>query len=393
MHKSAIFFALALSLIYGCKRDLPLPVPDNHVITMGIRLLPRVMNPYRDYRVEVKVSPTPGNVSYIQLDAVRLGTSQPEVTYYLNDDGDAVHPDRGDVVANDGVFTQVLQWRPAELTRNYYQFRFTAVGEGLESIPVLLDTVLSLDNKAPRILQAQAPELLPSGFMDEKYFYVAVQDSDGVDDIASVSFSGLRGEMTFFTGQLHDDGSRGDAVAGDGLYSLRLDSTFAAAKKGTFDLQFIARDRSNVASNIAQKTITIENEPPHIFNLNALSEATIPLTESNTFLVTLDVRDPQGYEDIQFVGYMALRPDSVYANQGLPIPMVDNGLPFDLDRWSQSYFGDVVANDGTYSITAVIFPTDSFGNPTLKGKYIWTFYAIDFVGQKSEQLVHEITLK
>ncbi len=379
--------------ILFCKRELPLPPPQDDAVSMEIRLLPRVLNPYRFYRVEVKVSASPGLVDYVQLEVIRLGGSQVEASYFLNDDGDALHPNKGDVVAGDGIYTQVLQWRPPVLSRQYYQFRFTAIGERLTHTPAISDTILSLDNKPPRILQVQAPDFLPSGFAGEKYFYVAVEDSDGVEDIAAVQYIGVRNGITYFSGLLYDDGSHGDVVAADGLFTLRLDSTFAAAKMGTYTLQFIAYDRSNVASTMIQQLINIENRPPQLFNLVAPTEATIPLSGYSTFLVTIDVRDPQGLKDIQFVGYMALRPDSVYANQGLPIPMVDNGLPFDLDRWSQQYFGDLVANDGTYSITAVIFPTDAYGNPTLKGKYIWTFYATDFVGNKSEQLIHEIVLK
>jgi len=366
-------------------RDLPSPTQPSALRTLEVRSLPEVMNPQRAYRVEIKLNGELSGVDYIQLEARRLGESAGEALFFLNDDGDARHPNGGDVVAGDGVFTQQMLWQPQTLTRQLYQFRFTAVGSAEEQTAALLDTVLSMDNKKPRLLSVEAPDYLPSGFDDLRYFRATAEDSNGIDDIDRVSFNGFRNDTLFFSGNLQPET--------EGRFVLPLDSSFAAGKKGTYLLKFSAIDRSGTSSNIEQRTIVIENEPPVIFDLQTLSEAVIPQTDSNTFLVSMRVWDPQGPTDIKFAGYKALRPDSVYANQGLPIPMVDNGLSFDLQRWSQQYFGDLVKGDGIYSITAVIFPTDTYGNPTLKGDYIWTFYAQDFANQGSNQIVHVITLK
>ena len=59
--------------------------------------------------------------------------------------------------------------------------------------------------------------------------------------------------------------------------------------------------------------------------------------------------------------------------------MVDNGLPFDDQGNVFIYTGDEFAGDGIYSLSILIF-----GDPeTLLGKYIFSFYIRDKVGNLS----------
>jgi len=67
--------------------------------------------------------------------------------------------------------------------------------------------------------------------------------------------------------------------------------------------------------------------------------------------------------------------------------MVDNGLPFDRNRWQQFYFGDKVAGDGIYTITTWVSPGD------MQGDYVWTFSASDWAGNISDTIVKVFTIQ
>jgi len=336
--------------------------------------------------IQVK-NAAPADVDSVSL-SIRKAGETGSVHFALFDDGAAMHENDEDVVARDGIFSQRISWQANVQQRTEFIFRFEASDRQNRQSEPLEVTVVSLTNSPPEITGITMPDSLPSGFDGLRYIKVTATDSNEVDDIVQVNYNGLRNDTTFFQGTLKDDGLSGDEMAGDGVFSISVDRTFAAGKKGWYELQFEAKDKSAANSARQGRQLLIRNAPPQIFNLIAPTEAQRPAAGgSNNFLVKISVEDPQGPGDIKFVGFMSLKPDSTYANSGQPIPMVDNGLPFDLSRWSQQYFGDTVAGDGVFSITAFISPTDKLGD------YVWTFSAIDFAGNESEKITHTVKIK
>ncbi len=386
-----IYWLLFVALIVlACSdRELPVQTTQSSQPVLQVHQIPSFVNPGKSFFVSVKVEDEQGpqDIVSVTLTISRQGEATPLFTFELYDDGGAVHPDDGDVVAHDGIFSQKINWTPDGSARQKYAFTFVAIDKANLSSEPLLVTVVSLNNIPPEIINISMPDSLPSGFDGELLFEVTAIDSNGVDDLKQMTFRGVRNDTVFMTGELYDDGTHGDRVAGDGTFTLSVDRTFAAGKKGEYTLEFRAVDQSDMQSEAATKKIVIGNDAPVLSDLQAPTEVQIPASGNVERLITVRVDDPQGLGDIKFVGFMSLKPDSTYANGGLPIPMVDNGLPLDLGRWSQQYFGDQVAGDGIYSITAIIQSTAETGN------YIWTFYAVDFVGNESKKITHVITLK
>ena len=81
-----------------------------------------------------------------------------------------------------------------------------------------------------------------------------------------------------------------------------------------------------------------------------------------------------------------MKPDGSPGNGGLPIPMVDNGLPLDTLRWSEGYLGDEVAGDSVYSTTAILYESSQHGT------YQFTFEATDLAGNISDALLDSLVV-
>jgi hypothetical protein len=89
--------------------------------------------------------------------------------------------------------------------------------------------------------------------------------------------------------------------------------------------------------------------------------------------MTAEVLDPDGLADIDSVYFYSLKPDSTYANDGLPILLVDNGLPFNISNAGLEA-GDLVAGDGTYSFSILTY------HDTVTGLYTFSFFIRDKAG-------------
>ena len=90
---------------------------------------------------------------------------------------------------------------------------------------------------------------------------INVFDENGLADIDKVYFVVYRPNGTTSGAQnvLFDDGlaSHGDQIAGDGIYSLIIQITSSNAK-GTYRLEFQARDRGGKLSNIINHSLLIQ---------------------------------------------------------------------------------------------------------------------------------------
>ncbi|MFQ5751735.1 MAG: choice-of-anchor X domain-containing protein [bacterium] len=194
----------------------------------------------------------------------------------------------------------------------------------------------------PEISNLIAPAVVYNSSFRKHILSVKVEDPQGMDDIQEVHFEITKAGVTSPTAQGHlvDDGSLGDIIPNDGVFTTQIDGSFAQNDSGEFNLQVVAKDRSDHSSNILQASILVlageENIPPEIIRVEA--PATVALDSSFNFLVTAEVVDAEGLADIQKVVYQFFPP--AHPNPTKEDTLNDSGES-----------GDVVAGDGIYSAT------------------------------------------
>jgi hypothetical protein len=250
--------------------------------------------------------------------------------------------------------------------------------------------VVFASNSAPIILKISAPAAYPWS-EDNIVVNITVADSDGVEDVITAYFESedMISGLTRFESILYNDGNmeiHGDAVAGDSIFSIKLDSTFGAAKHGGYNLLFYAEDSYGDKNlNVPYHHIYIENSAPGFKSIYVPSSIVRPLSEYNRKLMTVEVADAQGLADIDSVYFYSLRPDSTWAEDKIPFLLVDNGLPFNLGN-SFIETGDLVAGDGIYSFSLVV------NNNAMLGTRTFFIYIRDKAGNLSGPQLKQITV-
>jgi hypothetical protein len=174
-------------------------------------------------------------VSYRAINAVDTAE------HLLYDDGNKLH---GDVLAGDGIFSSIVWVKPVTVIENV-QFQFFAIDRnGRAAIPV----PRTLENHPPHITKLDVPTSITrpgGGTPTVVTFYVTVADSDGLSDIATVYFRNLT-SVNPITFPMYDDGNfqdHGDLIAGDGIYSLKV-QVDATTTTGPKDFHFFAVDKA-----------------------------------------------------------------------------------------------------------------------------------------------------
>ena len=127
-----------------------------------------------------------------------------------------------------------------------------------------------------------------------------------------------------------------------------------------------------------------ESHAPKLLKVEVPDSIKIPDGATyNKALVKAWVEDEDGLNDIKYVFFYSEKPDGSPGNEGYPLLMVDNGLPFFINNpWEEA--GDEVAGDGIYSLTVVIM------NNNLPGRYYFTFYAQDKSDSLSNAIIDSI---
>ena len=118
------------------------------------------------------------------------------------------------------------------------------------------------NNVAPVLSEPNIPNQIK---LDENFsFSVRVTDENGYDDVKDVFYELFKpnGEqvensqgITEFP--LYDDGSNGDLVAKDSIYTTRLMFPSSKAETGTWKIKLKARDRQNALSNEISHNIEV----------------------------------------------------------------------------------------------------------------------------------------
>jgi hypothetical protein len=180
----------------------------------------------------------------------------------LLDNGQIVN---GDDLANDGSFANKFP-----LSESYpngiYNIKYYVTDKSNSTNQVALGT-FKFDNG-----QANIAPVISDDIVDPDTAIVAgttviltsikAMDQNGLSDIDKVYFVVYRPDGTTNNSQnlMFDDGNlndHGDQTAGDGIYSLLIQIT-SANQKGTYRLEFQARDRGGKLSNIINHSLLIQ---------------------------------------------------------------------------------------------------------------------------------------
>ncbi len=368
-----------LLFLWGCsQRELPNEPSNDGALSIKTQVVPQVVNPGQTYAISVELLGGAGADS-VRLDVYADGSSSPLTSFGLFDDGGNVHPNDGDQVAFDGVFSQNIVWTSLG-SHSKYRWTFEATDvNGRVSQPLSVE-VASFLNSAPVLLKVEAPDSLPSGFEGELTFRVEVSDSNGSADINKVIAEAFKENVLNFTVELESET--------EGVYVSKMDKLFAIGKKGAYDLRFKAIDISGLASNVISKSVVIGNEPPQFLDFVHADSVQIPEAGNMVaFLIAARLDDDQSLLDITEVKLEWKKPDGTYS-QNSPFDLYDNGLPWnnDFTGWDDGWRGDETAGDGFYSITGIFDPNQPLGD------YELTFYARDFSGNTSERVTRIVTL-
>ena len=172
--------------------------------------------------------------------------------------------ENGDDVANDGSFANKIalsEYYP----NGFYNIRYFVTDKSSKTNQVALGT-FKFDNG-----QANFAPVIFDDIVDPDTAIVtdttiiitsiAVTDQNGLSDIDKVYFVVYRPNGTTSNTQnlMFDDGLQihGDQTAGDGIYSLVIE-IYSTNTKGTYRLEFQAKDRGAKLSNIINHSLLIQ---------------------------------------------------------------------------------------------------------------------------------------
>ncbi len=366
-----IFLAGLMYILFSCKQDKNiLTLSPNPVIDTIV--LPEKWNTRVElsYKVEVKVLDAQGfaNIDTVRLEVINPNSSTLIYTDYLHDDGAFYFPLDGDVLAGDGVYSNkfiAAQIVPAQATAEY-TIQFSAIDKQGNHSVVKDYPVWFSPNYPPVISTITAPDTFAVPRL-RPVIQMIVSDNDGISDISQAYFESqsVQGQARIFESNLFNDGNyelHGDDLAGDSVFSVRLDSSFMVDKKGSYLLWFHVLDSFLEKNEIVPAhELFVANTPPRIVDI-ILPEVIERPAVSGAYklgFLTAQVSDDQGLADIDSVYFYSRKPDSTMANEGKYFVLVDNGKPFVLNQLLEQ--GDLQAGDGIYSYSLLVYNTCGAG--------------------------------
>lgn len=221
-------------------------------------------------------------------------------------------------------------------------------------------------NTSPVIVRVDAPSRLTG--TDTVRVYAFDADGDPVSlNYTAFDQSGQTVTDPFFKIPA-DDGTSGDAAAGDGVYSGYLNSSVLQdLPSNLFRFQFQLRDIRNGLSKPVD--VDIESCTPGAAPVisNLIAPDTVRTNLDSTFIISLQAHDADGLFDI--VSVTRTTPS------WLILPLRDDGT-----------HGDTTPGDGIFTETVSVIPT------TPAGDYLFRFKARDCAGLESNELQKTIVI-
>ena len=201
---------------------------------------------------------------------------------------------------------------------------------------------------------------------------------------------------------LKDDGTNGDIIENDDLYSLKvindpitLMNSISSDDTGKVYVEFQATYGNNEPIPV-EYSFYLGNIIPTIVSISASDTIFLPDSGGVIFeLVTAIVHDANGLDDIRGVGFVSYHvDDSTFLNEGNIINLYDDGSEVIIYEPNFTS-GDVEANDGKYSFRIPVFGP---GNPdpalqTKTGTFDWIFEAMDMANTYSDTVIHRIIVQ
>lgn len=315
------------------------------------------------YSVEAEVNDPQGiaNIESVILQ-VKNASGDTLLSDSLFDDGAVYHPLAGDVIAGDGVFRNRFMPNQIDSVEGLYTFIFQAKDKEENLTQKYSVDVIFGFNTAPEIIMVTMTDTLKSG-VDAEYIYTTVTDSDGVYEIESVYFDIFKDSNKLTIDPLTMINVE------DSVFFYKMDSTFAACKKGWHDLVFIAEDEFEDKSDSKSESIYLENESGSILKTEVPDSVGRPSVIPTYAWVT----DPQGLADVDSVYFTLQASDDTFVKDVFGI-IVKMQL---FDDGNVGYHGDEQANDGIYS--EILQVTEA----NVADTYRFHFYMRDKVGQLS----------
>jgi len=341
--------------------ELPFAIQEIHFPTVVSSLSP---NPvlFTAYVTHPQGSAGIDSVYFSLTDT--LGVAIKTVRMY--DDGGVEHPESGDAIAFDQVYSRLIipaQWGVPDGNYHVILHAVPFSGQPLESSE---QTVEVFPNQPPQILNVIFPDSIPPG-MPPVQVAITVGDNDGLNDVLWVVIQGLKptGSTVVFTDTIYNPQSNNP------LFTMEIDSSYAAGKDGDYTLKIFAEDRVGDKSAISAHSLRVNNTSPLVWDAVVPDTLVLPSSGAVSTEITVRAIDRQSAADIDQVYFDAYLPDGTPATNN-PFTMFDNGLPYDPN--DPSAVGDEIAGDGVYTLT-IFLPAG-----TATGDYAFHFFALDKVG-------------
>jgi hypothetical protein len=197
-------------------------------------------------------------IAAVEFSVLPQGSTTPLVVGQLADDGSP--PDES---GGDGTYSGWAAFDIQRVEIGTFQIEVTVVGQnGFRSNTLISPLQIIRGNRPPGLSNLEAPDTVKLASQDQLLLLqVTASDPDGLADVQRVVFNSYRPNGAPSSGNpfpMFDDGnaSHGDAVRGDGIYSLTilLPST---SQTGTYRFEFQAFDRSNDSSSVILHSITV----------------------------------------------------------------------------------------------------------------------------------------
>ena len=368
-----IMFLGALLVLVSCEEKTgPLDVPPEFSIEAFTVPTMISIDRARTYTVAFRVTHPEGVEKIAGVSVTMLADDQSTILlqFPLYDDGEVLHPQDGDVVAGDGIYSNTFVSDSAIFSIGTIFLQARAVDANGDSRTTPFISASAIVNVAPRLISIDAPDTLFSG-TEPVLFSAIVQDSNGVEDIAAVNFLLKRGGNLIVSGTMELISS---SAPDSGVFGVFLDSTFAAERLGDYDLEFQAVDLSGDGSIPLSRTIFLENKAPSLSIVLLPDSVQRPSIGQDIIDVRVFVVDPQGLGDVAGVNLLVFRAqgDTTF------IEMFDDG-DFANNR-------DETAGDGIYSRGLIVVPNST---PDL---YFFEFQVNDKVGNFSDVVVDSLRI-
>lgn len=381
---SHICGTLAVALTWGCTQDNPIQGEQGVAPALSNLIAPSVLYNASSQKqvMSVSVSDPQGlaDIGSVSYEISKSGSTSLVAHGELADDGH-----KGDIIPNDGVYAAQIDGGVARGDSGEFNLQVFAAdlaGNRSEALTATIMILTGTENLPPEITAVQVPATVAVDSFFNFLVTAEVTDAEGLSDIRTVIyefFPPAHPNPTIMS-QLSDSGEFGDLIAGDGIYSAQL-GTDLFAEAADYSLRFQAEDlagNKSVPRVAFIRGFFIGNRPPVLSNLMAPDTVRIDPNQVTKILITVDVHDPQGLSDIDFVRFRSFLPNGNEA-QDSPFELSDDG--------NATVTGDETAGDGTYSITINLPPTG-----VQPGDFRFVFQAKDKSDLLSNVIEHIMTV-